>query len=115
MPAAQPRTAQTTGTWVVQRSGISRWACAGRRRWMLPTRGFPPSWLRATMSKPAQKCSPSLASRMARTDSSRPARSTASMSAYIIGSSIALRLSGRDSRSVSTPESSATSRPGADS
>ena len=41
MPAAQPRTAQTTGTWAVQRSGISRWACAGRRRWMLPTRGLP--------------------------------------------------------------------------
>ncbi len=82
---------------------------------MLPTRGFPPSRLRATMSKPEQKCSPSLASRMARTDSSRPACSTESMMPYIIGSSIALRLSGRDNRSVSTPASSATSSPGTDS
>ena len=69
----------------VQSSGIRRCACDGNRRWMLPARGLLPvslaSWLRATQSKPEQKCSPAPVSRMARTASSRPARSTASMAA----------------------------------
>ena len=53
------------------RSGIKRCACDGRRRWMLPTRGRAPrSALRATMSKPQQKCSPAPSSRMTRTASS---------------------------------------------
>ena len=61
MPAAQPRTWHTTGTCTVHSSGISRCACDGSRRWMLPTaRLAPPSpaALRATMSAPPQKWSP---------------------------------------------------------
>ena len=65
---------------------------------MLPARGFTPvslaSWLRATLSNPEQKCSPALVSRIARTASSRPARSTASMAAYIIVSSERVALVG---------------------
>ena len=60
---------------------MSRWACDGSRRWMMPTRGrlaAPPA-LRATMSAPPQKWSPAPVSRIARTASSRPAASTASM------------------------------------
>ena len=120
IPAAQPRTAHTTGVCTVQSNGTRRWAWEGNRRWMLPTRGrlfseFGPSRLRATKSNPEQKCSPVLVRRIARTASSRPARSTASIAAYIIVSSIALRFSGRERRSVSTPPSSETSSPGTDS
>ena len=43
MPAHQPCTRHTTGVCVVRISGISRCACDGSRRWMLPTRGSSPS------------------------------------------------------------------------
>ena len=115
MPAAQPCTRHTTGTWTDSTSGTRRWASDGTRRWIDPTRGRgasgPPA-LRATMSAPPQKWSPAPASTIARTRSSRPAASMASISPATITSSSALRLSGRSSVSRRRAPSSAMRRPG---
>ena len=96
MPAAHPLTTLTIGTWVRSMRGMRRLAWAGRRRWMLPTRGLdPPAALRATMSNPEQKSGPAPVSTMARTSSSRPAASMASIVAATTSSFRALRRSGR--------------------
>ena len=114
MPAHHPCTRQTTGVCTDASNGMSRCACDGNRRWMLPTRGrcSPlPAAFRATMSKPLQKWSPAPDSTMTRTDSSRPAASTASIILATMSSVSALRFSGRSSRSRRTPSVRSTSSP----
>src|SRR6266540_6392851 len=110
MPAAHPRTAQTTGTWTEHSSGTNRCACTGSRSWMLQTRGRASAGsLRLTRSNPEQKSSPSPLNRTARTCSSWFASSSCSMSAAIVASSSALRFDGRASVSASTAPSRRTS------
>ena len=75
MPAAQPRTAHTTGTWTVHSNGISRCACAGQPALDAagPRLAVRAGALRATMSNPPQKCSPAPSSRIDPHPSSLPA------------------------------------------
>ena len=73
---------------------------------------LPPRALRATTSAPLQKCSPSAASAMTRTASSRPAASSASMSPahHLVVEGVALRLAGRASGAAPRPRQRRSTR-----
>ena len=104
MPAAQPRTAHTTGSWISVSRAMSRCAWTGVRRWIEPVRGRVPSpAFLATQSAPEQKSSPAPRSSTTRRSSSVDAASSASMTARIPSGVIAFLRSGRSSTISRTP------------
>jgi hypothetical protein len=114
IPAAQPRTAHTTGSCSSSSSGISRPACTASRRWMLPVRGLASAGnlaLRATMSNPLQKSVPAPVISTARRPSSVAACSRLRISAASETSVSALRCAGRSSVSRSTPPATSAASP----
>ncbi len=102
-----PARRHTTGVCVLSMSGMSRWACDGRRRWMLPTRGRG-----AVVGVAGDDVEPGAEVVAGAGDhddahrfvAGRRRRST-SISAATIASVSALRLSGRSRCRRSTPSS----------
>ena len=95
-------------------SSMTRWACSGVRRWMLPGRGRGPSLvLVATQSAPAQKSTPVLPITMARSESSTAASSSARTIRVMAGTCSAFLRSGRSSRMCNTRSEDSTTTPSA--
>lgn len=110
-PAAQPRTAHTTGSWTSKSIAIRRCACSGVRRCRLPGRGFWTDALEATQSEPEQKSAPEPVSRMARSESSVAADSNVSTRRRTAATSSAPLRSGRSMTMRNRPSWTSTPMP----